>query len=421
VGREAEVAEERAAIQRLAGDARVPTLLGEDRDHDGNIRLVLTPPRGPALIDRAASLDLPAIARVVSDALSLAERLEREGLGFLPESDDFFLDETGTLHVARLRGAARMRAGDRLDPEPVFAALGRVLLPLPAGRGPLALVRLLLGDAHVRTLDDAQAELASAIADLSEGVDDDSFAVSDRGMRRDQNEDAFAIAHIEDGAVLVVCDGVSSSVSPERASRIASLATRDALIDRLVLGKSASDAMFEAVLHAHAAIGERVPTTDDEEPPGTTLVAALVQGRRLVIGWVGDSRAYWITQHSAELLTHDHSWVNEVVARGELSETEALASPFAHALTSCLGPRSVGDEMTIVEPSIIERELVEPGTLVLCSDGLWNYFERAEDVARAIAELPEPRTPRSIARWLGNQALIQGGHDNVTVAVLLAP
>ena len=148
--------------------------------------------------------------------------------------------------------------------------------------------------------------------------------------------------------------------------------------------------------------------------------------RRLTVGWVGDSRAYWVSDQGAELLTHDHSWANEAIARGEVTAAEAAVSPLAHALTRCLGPLEVIDpEATAGRPRSRIQEVVPtsapaicraPG-IVLCSDGFWNYFSRAEEVASLVrAAGPDP-SRAAIARRLVNHALLRGGRGQLTVLV----
>jgi serine/threonine protein phosphatase PrpC len=229
--------------------------------------------------------------------------------------------------------------------------------------------------------------------------------------------------------VLVVCDGVSSSTHADRASTIASRTTRDALAHFLRSGdiafEGAQSAMAAAIRAAHVAVcatpieqtkpaSEGAPTA----PPGTTIVAAIVFKRRIVLGWVGDSRAYWVAPSGAELLTRDHSWVNETVAKGEMTEAEAMVAPLAHALTRCLGPLEVGEEkIEVVEPEVRIRDLPGVGDIVLCTDGLWNYYPRAPEVAAVVRAAGAGASASLIARCLVNHALSQGGGDNVSVAV----
>src|SRR5262249_45385880 len=111
-----------------------------------------------------------------------------------------------------------------------------------------------------------------------------------------------------------------------------------------------------------------------------------------------------------------HSWVNETVDRGEMSEEEALRQPLAHALTRCLGPLEVGERLELVEPGIRQRDLPGPGLIILCSDGLWNYYPGGEDIATLVRQAGAV-SPQALSELLVNHALARGGQDNVSVAV----
>jgi serine/threonine protein phosphatase PrpC len=250
-------------------------------------------------------------------------------------------------------------------------------------------------------------------------------AECDQGLKRDHNEDATAIASGvtkgEGWTILVVCDGVSCSTHAEQASNVAAKTACDALAHFAKSGdishEAATSAMAAAIRAAHVAVCSAQIEPSEKEPPGTTIVAALVYRRRLTVGWVGDSRAYWVGPHGAELLTRDHSWVAEAVARGELTEDEALRQPLAHALTRCLGPLESSDSSASVEPDVRARDLPGAGYVVLCSDGLWNYFPNASDIAALVRAAGEGAVPQAIAWRLVNHALHRGGGDNVSVAV----
>jgi len=146
------------------------------------------------------------------------------------------------------------------------------------------------------------------------------------------------------------------------------------------------------------------------------VVAAFVHRRRLTVGWLGDSRAYWVTEAGdAELCTADHSWLNEALARGSVPVDEAMESPFAHALTKCLGPLEANIGSGGVDPEVRSRPLAGPGHLVLCTDGLWNYFPSPEQVAELVRARGGGAS--AIARFLVCRALAEGGGDNVSVVV----
>jgi serine/threonine protein phosphatase PrpC len=246
------------------------------------------------------------------------------------------------------------------------------------------------------------------------------------GLRREHNEDAVAVACGTTSRghayrILVVCDGVSSSTHAEQASQIAARVIRDALT-RFCRGEGATfegsrEAMASAIRAAHAEICAQGRHLETREPPGTTCVAALVLRDRLVVGWAGDSRAYWVTDRGIELLTRDHSWVNEAVASGEATLEEAMRSPHAHALTRCLGPLEAGETEHPVYPDVVGRRLAAKGVLVLCTDGLWNYYPIPEQMAALMQRCGPSPTPDRLARFLIHKALSRGGQDNISVAV----
>jgi serine/threonine protein phosphatase PrpC len=249
-------------------------------------------------------------------------------------------------------------------------------------------------------------------------------AVTDRGKRHSCNEDDVALAR-EDGpetTVVVVCDGVSSSQHAEDAS---AAAAQTACASLLAAARQADldppAAMRAAIRKAHEAASS-LPSLPDppKGPPGTTLVAALVREGVATLGWVGDSRAYWIGADAARLLTRDHSWVNEVVDAGEMAEEEALRSPEAHAITRCLGRLNGDGPEDAPEPSVRSVSLDTPGWLLLCSDGLWNYAPQADQLA-AMIRPPSPdgdADALDLCRRLVDYALARGGRDNITVALL---
>ncbi|GAB2743463.1 protein phosphatase 2C domain-containing protein [Streptomyces bullii] len=255
-------------------------------------------------------------------------------------------------------------------------------------------------------------------------------AVSDRGLRHHRNEDAFAIGctALPDGspaAVAIVCDGVSSATRPDDASAAASKAAGDALLEALPRGTHPQQAMHDAIVAASRAVNALAnePATAREQAPhqnapACTLVGAVVMNGLLVVGWVGDSRAYWVPVDRgapAARLTEDDSWAAQMVAAGLMSEAEAYADERAHAITGWLGADAYE-----LEPHTASFKPDRPGVVVVCTDGLWNYAEAAEEMARVLP-LDAAVHPLHSARVLVGHALDGGGHDNVTVAVVPFP
>ena len=379
----------------------------------------------------APTLTWAASLGLLSRLLDAATELEAMGFVWEPAGEDIYVRPKGELVIVRARGARKALQGEPLNAKRVIEAVGPALLPNPACFGTPEIVRLLMpafnaSTPRVRTVAAAREDLARAEAVAARKSDATVAELCDPGLRRNHNEDATGLAQGvtagEPWTVLVVCDGVSSSTHADQASSIASKVATDSLAHFARSGdishEGASSAVLSAVRAAHVAICTSDIEYGDGPPPGTTIVVALIYRKRLTVGWVGDSRAYWVSPHGAELCTTDHSWVNEAVARGEMSEAKALASPLAHALTRCLGPLETG-EGTIrdVEPDARAKALPGRGHVILCTDGLWNYFPSAAAVAGLVQEAGEAADPGAIARFLVCQALAQGGGDNVSVVV----
>jgi serine/threonine protein phosphatase PrpC len=240
-------------------------------------------------------------------------------------------------------------------------------------------------------------------------------AVSDQGLVHRRNEDAFAL-HVDDaGVAVVVCDGISTASAgnraAQRAAEVAGAVLRDALADP---EREPRAAMVDAIGAAQAAVSE-VPWTarTGRAVPSCTLVAAICCRDALVVGWLGDSRAYWIGRGETRQLTLDDSWAREQVDYGVLTAEQAARDRRAHAITRWVGADAPEDPPHV--------EVVMPpgrGRLLLCTDGLWNYAPTPEELTALIAPLPAAASAAALARSLVDVALTRGARDNVTVAVV---
>jgi PPM family protein phosphatase len=261
--------------------------------------------------------------------------------------------------------------------------------------------------------------------------------VSDRGKVHARNEDAMALARFESpsGIVLaaVVCDGVSSAPRAEQASRAAADAALSVLVEPgpaqpspAGAGGTGPDPAGARLLASVGAAADAVASLagpQDREAPACTLVAALVERidrdrpPHITVGWVGDSRAYWLAAtgaaEPARQLSTDHSWMAELVATGVPADAAALSGPGAHAITRWLGAD------TTAAPEVVTLSPAGPGVLLLCSDGLWNYLP-APDRLAAVAQplLDAGAGPLAVAAELTALANQAGGRDNITVVVL---
>lgn len=256
-------------------------------------------------------------------------------------------------------------------------------------------------------------------------------AVTDVGLLRPANEDAYGLARLPlagagpDLVVGVVCDGVASVPGSAAASAVACTAVLDRAreavahpdptdpaledtggVDLTELAYGCADAALDAV-SALAGPGRA--------PPACTYVSALVVGDVLVVSWIGDSRAYWLVPDDPEssgVLTTDDSWAAEAVAVGLLDPETAYADRRAHAITRWVaadGP---------AEPAHVGAHVADrPGVLLICSDGLWNHVPDAADLARLVAD----DAPAATAHAMLSAALTDGGTDNITLAVVTVP
>ncbi|MGW8764747.1 PP2C family serine/threonine-protein phosphatase [Streptomyces sp. NPDC055815] len=255
-------------------------------------------------------------------------------------------------------------------------------------------------------------------------------AVSDRGLRHHRNEDAFAVSAttLPDGSpatLAIVCDGVSSATRPDEASAAAAEAAGASLLAALPRGTHPQQAMHEAIVAAAEAVNSLAEEPgqggSEHDPhrhrnaPACTIVGSVVAAGLLVVGWVGDSRAYWVPDDRSTppaRLTEDDSWAAQMVAAGLMNEAEAYADERAHAITGWLGADSYE-----LDPHTAAFKPDRSGVVVVCTDGLWNYAEAAEDMARVVPADAADR-PLHSAQVLVGHALDGGGHDNITVALV---
>ncbi|WDZ90512.1 PP2C family serine/threonine-protein phosphatase [Nocardiopsis sp. HUAS JQ3] len=252
-----------------------------------------------------------------------------------------------------------------------------------------------------------------------------AVGVSDRGLRHRRNEDAMAIRVIDadhpraPGVVCaVVCDGVSSSPRSDEASRVTAETGVAVLAERVSQGADPREATGAAMIRAAEAVAGIADSP--RSAPACTFVSAVYDpaAGTVTVGWVGDSRAYWLsggpTSSASALLTRDDSWSEAMVQMGALSREEAMRSSNAHALVAWMGADSgeIDAHISTVTPT-------GPGAVVLCSDGLWNYFPEAQALTDAVPGAGA--RPHEAARAYVGLALDAGGKDNITVVIVPVP
>lgn len=233
--------------------------------------------------------------------------------------------------------------------------------------------------------------------------------VSDRGRRRERNEDSGAVLADGTWAALVVCDGVGGSRDGAWASAVGAAAARQALAAAHAAGAGRGAQLTSAHAAAARAVAHCVVPDPDavSSPPSTTFVAAVTDGSGVAAVSVGDSRVYWLPDGGAAVaLTSDDSMAAVMAASG----MEARGA-YAHVITRWLGASA-----PVTSPQITMFPVNGPGWLLACSDGLWNCLAADEDLNEIVAGI-DASDALAKAELLVAWANERGGHDNVTVAL----
>jgi serine/threonine protein phosphatase PrpC len=229
----------------------------------------------------------------------------------------------------------------------------------------------------------------------------DHFSHSDTGRQRRANEDAYMAR----SPVFVVADGMGGAQAGEVASRVAVEAFERGIDDGH--GVSPEQLLADRVREANARIHEMSQTEQDRAGMGTTITAAHVGEHEIAIAHVGDSRAYRLRGGELERLTEDHSLVEEMRRRGQLTAQEADEHPQRSIITRALGPEP---EVTVDTHS---WRGVAGDVYLLCSDGLTSMVPEPQ-VAAILREAP---TLTDAGRALIDAANQAGGRDNITVVL----
>lgn len=237
------------------------------------------------------------------------------------------------------------------------------------------------------------------------------WGMTDRGIVRRENQDSCAYEILADGDLAwgVVCDGMGGAKAGDVASKMAVeafCAQMDQLKD-LEGPPPAEDLLRAAAEDANRVVYLKAQTDEDCIGMGTTLVGLILQGTALQVVNVGDSRAYRISQGSIRRITRDHSVVEDLVARGDLTPDQARYHPQKNLITRALGTsRRVKADLF--------QETVSPGDLLLlCSDGLVNQMTDQEICQEILAG----GSPQEICQRLVKRTLDSGAPDNVTVVL----
>ena len=236
------------------------------------------------------------------------------------------------------------------------------------------------------------------------------WGITHHGVVREQNQDAFAFEYLSgDRIIALVCDGMGGA----RAGNIASTMAVDIFMDEFLHGQpgmneTIQQRMERAAGLANAQVFHRSATDPDCNGMGTTLVAALVDQEGAVILNEGDSRAYHITDDGIVRVTRDHSLVEDLVQRGDLTREQARVHPHKNLITRALGAESR------LHTDSFYQAMGKKDYLLLCSDGLSNVVTEQE----ILYEVIHGGDAEDCCQRLLEIALKRGAPDNVTVVLI---
>lgn len=229
--------------------------------------------------------------------------------------------------------------------------------------------------------------------------------LTDIGLQRKRNEDGYLIDR--EKGLLVVCDGMGG----HKGGHIASSIALDVL-NSTYSPESPEEipvALTNSIQIANEAIWKKAQSDLRLNEMGTTVTAAVIHGAQLYVAHVGDSCLYLIRDHSIHKLTVDHTIAQKMLEDGLIEEKDRRSNPYNHVLTRALGV----ERSTLVD--LIKQDIQEEDRILLCTDGLTDLMDENEILEILILK----RDIETAARALVDTALSRGGHDNVTVVLLL--
>ena len=239
------------------------------------------------------------------------------------------------------------------------------------------------------------------------------WGLTDAGCIRKQNQDAFQMEHLDRNTLLcVVCDGMGGA----KSGNIASTLAVEVFVEEVRRSwKSNMDQeqidqiLRSAVKLANFTVYDQAVQFEEFDGMGTTLVAALIQGKHATFVNVGDSRAYGIDAGGIEQITKDHSLVQLMVDRGELTPEVAKNYPGKNFIT-----RAIGTE-PIVLCDIYHRAVNRGDFLLFCSDGLSNVMDDQEILFEVVHGVNKQNCCKRLLKIAKNR----GAPDNVTSILVL--
>ena len=239
------------------------------------------------------------------------------------------------------------------------------------------------------------------------------WGLSDQGCVRKQNQDAYHIEQLDRNTLLcIVCDGMGGAKSGNVASSLAVDVFVQEVKRSWTYGmdqQETDEMLMSAVKLANFTVFDQAQEFEEFDGMGTTLVAVLVRGRHTTVINVGDSRAYKVDNNGIRQISRDHSLVQMMVERGDLTPEMARTYPGKNFIT-----RAIGTE-TMVESDLFHLDVAKGDYLLLCSDGLSNMMDDQE----ILFEVVHGVNKQNCCQRLLDIAKNRGAPDNVTSILVM--
>ena len=237
------------------------------------------------------------------------------------------------------------------------------------------------------------------------------FAGTDIGKARETNQDYYYVSKNADNIKLcVLADGMGGYTGGEVASNLAVASAKSYIYSNYEKTEKTVEEIInllkDATQYANMIVYEKTKEIPELGEMGTTLEIALIVEDKMYISHVGDSRIYKIRDGKIDRITSDHSYVENLIQDGTITEEEAKYHPKKNMLTKALGCTA------FVEPDLLVEKFIENDIILICSDGLTNMLSE-EEIVRVIQENPD--NPNRALILAANK---EGGMDNITVIVI---
>lgn len=235
----------------------------------------------------------------------------------------------------------------------------------------------------------------------------------DIGLKRQVNEDRATFVERPDHYKLaILADGMgghnAGDVASEMAIKEMEYYFLNTIAKKFHTKQSKRQWLVDGITYVNDKIYQHSLTSENCQGMGTTLIVVLIDQNECLIGHIGDSRVYHFTPNDVQLITRDHSYVNILLEKGEISEEEALHHPHKNFIVKALGTDRK------IEPDIYELTLTDESYLLICSDGLSNKLTTEEMGAIIVLDLPIAEKGKKLVK-LANDS---GGEDNISLILL---